>query len=156
MGALSPAAVTDGSTWYLYFTRPFGQGNQAIYGLTSTDGMSFPGEPFLVMQTRPLDGGAFDELAIGQPFATGGLDEVGDLQIGLFFVGTSGKVVNAIGYAGSRDGVSFERGNNGKPVLDANSPSENGPGVLIGPAQAVMFFSQIRAGISSLAAATDP
>ncbi len=154
--AASPAAVTDGKAWFLYFTRPDPGDPAGIFTASSVDGMNFTTVPDPVLVTRPLDGGAFDEIAVGQPFATGGTDPVGDLHIGLFYVGTSGAAITAIGYAGSYDGVTFERGNLGKPVLDPGAPSETGPGVLLGPASDVMFFAQARAGLQAIAAATDP
>jgi hypothetical protein len=146
-GASSPAGaqLTDGTA--LYFIDPTSPG---IHGATSADGVAFTRLPAPVVEARPGLEDAFDELAVADPVAlvTATLDPDEPVQVGLFFTGTRrgadpGTLVDSIGYAGSYDGIRFERFFGAEPVLDEGPPSEGGPGVIPVAAGGVMLFHEL-------------
>jgi hypothetical protein len=146
-GYAHPSVVYDGKTFFLYYTKP---GSQGIYVVTSTDGRLFvESEEAQVLMPRP--GKGFDAVDVAEPSATGGVTEAGEVHFGLLYVGTNADGLAAIGYAGSRDGLDFEAAS--VPIMDPVAPSEHGPGLLASPTRPVLFFSQSRAGRTTIAAA---
>ena len=61
-----------------------------IHAATSADGVAFDRLPDPIIAARPQLAEAFDELAVGEPFAlvTRTLDEAEPVHVGLFFSGT--------------------------------------------------------------------
>jgi hypothetical protein len=151
--ALHPSMVTlpDGRA-FLYFARP---GFSGIWVATSDDGMVFTANTAPVLDTSD-DPAAFDRTALAEPSAVGGVTATGQLHLGLFYQGRADNGSTEIGYAGSADGIIFQRANQGKPALNPTTVSVEGPGPLISADVGVLFFSQQRAGIWSIAAATSP
>ncbi len=152
--ATDPALIVVGDTWRIYFNRPDAPG---IFLAVSTDGgATFTIQPDPVLVPRGTDAGAFDRLWIGQPAAVGGISEAGQLRIGLFYVGKNALRQFAIGYAGSDDGVHFERFFNGRAVLQPGGEDEHAPSAVIHTADSVLFFTQQNSAVQAIAAATQP
>src|SRR5690606_15744145 len=132
---------------------------------TSDDGVAFQqrGEP--VVTPRPGLPEAFDPDALTDPFALvtptrddSGVDRV---HVGLFFAGQRpgedpGEVLTSIGYAGSYDGLTFERFFGAAPVLDGRPPAEGGPAVMREGAGAILFFDEPRQARDRIGAAVHP
>ncbi len=147
-GAASPAAALLGDRTALYFVEP---GAPGIRAASAADGVAFTREPEPIVEPRPGLEEAFDTLAVAEPFAlvTATLDDQEPVHIGLFFTGTRpggepGTLNQAIGYAGSYDGLSFDRFFGADPVLEAGPPSDGGPGVISVAAGGVLFFHELK------------
>ena len=150
----------------LYFTRPLPGGGSGIFAASSSDGVDFEVSAAPVVAARPDLDGAFDGIAVGDPFAlvTPTLDSGGSepAQIGLFFTGTaanpddSSMPRTAIGYAGSYDGQVFDRFFGADPVLDGGRASTTGPGVLRAPTRGTMLFTEPKQGRRAIAVAVTP
>jgi hypothetical protein len=159
-GATSPAAALLSDEIVLYFMDPAAPG---IHAVTSGDGASFDRLPEPIIAARPQLEDAFDEIAVGDPFAlvTPTLDDTEPFHVGLFFRGTrpggeAGELVDAIGYAGSYDGLAFDRFFGPEPVLDGGPPSEGGPGVISVAAGGVLFFHEPKQNRHRIGAALHP
>lgn len=159
-GARSPAAALLADATALYFVDPEAAGIQAAL---AGDGLAFARLPEPVIAPRPGLEDAFDALAVGDPFAlvTATLDDTEPVHVGLFFTGTRpggepGSLVDAVGYAGSYDGVSFARFFGADAVLEAGPPSEGSPGVIRVAAGGVLFFHELRQNRFAVAAALHP
>ncbi len=158
--AASPAGALLTDSIAIYFVDPDAPG---IHAATSRDGLTFERLPAPVIEPRPELQGAFDTRAVFDPYAlvTPTLDEVEPVQVGLFFTGTRpgadpGTLLDAIGYAGSYDGISFTRFFGSDPVLDPGPPSEGGPGVIPVAAGGVLFFHELKQTRYRIGAALHP
>jgi hypothetical protein len=159
-GALSPAAALLTDTTMLYFLDPDSPGIQLA---NAPDGVEFSRRPKPVIETRPGLPEAFDTLAVADPFAlvTATLDADEPVHVGLFFTGTRpgadpGTLIDAIGYAGSYDGLSFDRFFGADPVLEAGPPSDGGAGVISVAAGGVLFFHELKQTRYRIGAALHP
>lgn len=155
-GSPAVAKLPDGS-WLLYATRPDRPG---IFRARSEDGLSWQADENPVIAPRPNLPDAFDRNAVFNPWLVITRTVTGNLHYGLFFDGldqAGEDGVHAIGWAGSFDGLDWQRyANPDGPVLEAGPPSEQGPAVLLEPDRGVMFFSQRLQGTQSIAAAMHP
>jgi hypothetical protein len=146
-GATSPAAALLADTTILYFVDPELPG---IHAATATDGVAFERETAPVVSARPALADAFDTRRVGDPFAlvTATRDAAEPVHVGLFFTGTRpggepGTLLDAIGYAASYDGRSFDRFFGVEPVLEGGPPSDGGAGVISVAAGGVLFFHEL-------------
>ena len=115
--AVHPAAIVLDGEVVLYHGRPDGPG---VYRQGLAD-------PVLA--------------GVEEPGVTGGWTPAGQLHVGLFYVQPwEGGL--AIGYAGSFDGVTFERFGDGEPVLDPLAPDERAPEVHLHPDEGFLFFAE--------------
>jgi hypothetical protein len=158
--AASPAAALLADRTVLYFVDPDEPGIRAA---TATDGVGFTREPAPVIAVRPGLAEAFDTLAVADPFAlvTATLDGEEPVHVGLFFTGTRpggdpGTLIDAIGYAGSYDGLSFDRFFGADPVLEPGLPSDGGAGVISVAAGGVLFFHELKQTRYRIGAALHP
>jgi hypothetical protein len=154
-GAVDPSAAEVDGTWFLYYTKA-GVGNEGIFVATSTDGTTFTPVDTPVLLPRSTTVGTFDRVSVGQPEAVGSwlADEP---QVGLLYTGVDVDGLASIGYAGSHDGLTFERFNGGaKPVLSPGQPSEASPGVAYGIDHSLLLFQETKANVNAIAAATAP
>lgn len=166
-GAEQPGAalLPDGSV-VVYFARAVSPTATAIFVARSSDGVGFEVNAKPVVAPRPDTAGAFDSLAVGDPFAlvTPTLDPGGEqpIQIGLFFTGTGpdpddpGMPHTAIGYAGSYGGQAFDRFFGPDPVLDGGPTSTAAPAVLSTPVSGTMLFVEPKQGRLAIAVAVTP
>ena len=159
-GARAPAAALLPDVTMLYFLDPDSPGIQLA---SAPDGVEFSRRSRPVIETRPGLPEAFDQLAVGDPFAvvTPTLDAAQPVHVGLFFAGTRrgadpGTFVDSIGYAGSYDGLTFTRFFGADPVLEAGPPSEGGAGVIPVAAGGVLFFHELKQTRYRIGAALHP
>lgn len=159
-GAITPAAALLTDTTAIYFVDPAAPGIQAA---TADDGLAFARAAAPVVEARPGLPEAFDEIAVGDPYAlvTDTLDDAEPVHVGLFFTGTSpggepGTTIDAIGYAGSYDGLSFTRFFAADAVLEPGPPSDGGPGVISVAAGGVLFFHELKQTRYRIGAALHP
>ncbi len=151
--AAEPTVAHVDGQWYLYVTRP---GQVGIFRATSADGLAFALDPGPVIQPRPDLPGAFDPVAVSDPFVIAGRTEAGQLHWAMFFNGIDATGDAAIGYAGSFDGVVWERFGGPDPVLTDGSPSENGPTAVLEPTRGFLFYQQIGQQRQRIAVALHP
>jgi len=152
------ALLADGTA--LYFVDPAAPG---IHAATSADGVAFDRLPEPVIEPRPELTDAFDTRAVFDPYAlvTATLDDSEPVHVGLFFTGTRrgadpGTLLDAIGYAGSYDGITFTRFFGAEPVLEPGPPSEGGAGVISVAAGGVLFFHELKLTRYRIGAALHP
>jgi hypothetical protein len=146
--ATQPAALLSRGVHRLYFTRPSRPG---IFHASSTDGVTYTVDDAPVLEGRRAD--VFD-VEVSEPAVAGGETAAGEQRIALYFTGTDLDGARAIGFAASRDGLSFTRAAEG--ILDPEAPDESGPGVVLETTRGVLFFTQARSGRPGIAAATSP
>ena len=159
-GAASPAAALLPDVTVLYFVDP---GEPGIRAATAADGVGFTREPEPVIEARPGLAEAFDANAVFDPYAlvTATLDADEPVHVGLFVTGTRpgadpGTLIDAIGYAGSYDGLAFDRFFGADPVLEAGPPSDGGAGVISVAAGGVLFFHELKQTRYRIGAALHP
>ncbi|MCG8417683.1 MAG: hypothetical protein MJE77_07025 [Proteobacteria bacterium] len=158
LGYSDPALtlLPDGS-WLLYATR---QDRLGIFRARSTDAKSWQVDARPVIDPRPHEPDAYDRYAVSDPWIVTGETATGQVHYGLFFNGVDREDEQAsvaIGWAGSFDGVLWQRFSSpDDAVLEPGGTSEHGPSVVIGPDRGVMFFSQRRQGVQSIAVAVHP
>ncbi len=151
--AAEPTAVRVDGQWYLYVTRP---GQPGIFRAQSADGLAFDLDPTPVLMPRPELADAFDPVAVSDPFVIAGRTAAGQLHWGMFFNGIDAGGDAAIGYAGSFDGVAWERFGGPDPVLTDGNPSENGPAAVLESARGFLFFQQVGQQRQRIAVALHP
>jgi hypothetical protein len=158
-GAASPSAAALPGGHAVYFVSP-GQP-----GIRVATGDPLVAEPEPIIAPRPDLAESFDALRVDEPYAlvTRTLDATGvdQFHVGLFFVGTrrgpnEGELIDSIGYAGSYDGLSFDRFFGPDPVLDPGLPGEGAPGVIQVAAGGVLFFHESRQNRFRIGAAAHP
>jgi hypothetical protein len=159
-GATSPAGALLADSIALYFVDPAAPG---IHVATSADGLAFERMQAPVIEPRPEVADAFDTRAVFDPYALvdATLDDSEPVHVGLFFTGTRpggdpGTLLDAIGYAGSYDGVSFTRFFGADAVLEPGPPSDGGPGVIPVAAGGVLFFHELKQTRYRIGAALHP
>jgi len=152
-GAAEPSAVEHGGIWALYFTVP---GESGIHRAESTDGLDWLVDDEPVILPRPDLAEAFDSVSVSDPAAIVRLTPAGQAHYGMFFNGRTGDDVAAIGFAGSFDGVSWERFGGPDPVLHPVAPEEHGPAVVLRSAQGFLFFHQQRLSRQRITVAVHP
>jgi hypothetical protein len=149
-----PAATLAGDEVLLY-AEELARGGGTILLAVSADGVDF-GSPRVVLTPGPA--GTFDADAVRDPFAVARRSD-GRTHVGLFYVGEStrgGETLAALGFAGSFDGVTFERFAGGDAILEPFPPSERGPSAVLGPAGGLLFYSEPRSSRQQLAGARHP
>ena len=139
-GATEPTAarLPDGS-WVLFVTRTDQPG---IFRADSADGVNFTVADLPAVAARPDQATAFDRYAVSDPFLIVRETAAGQLHWGLFFNGLARNDDVAIGFAGSFDGLAWERFGGPDPVLHPGAPVENGPAVVLEPARGYLFFDE--------------
>lgn len=157
-GFMEPGVVVlSDQRWLLYATRPDEPG---IFRADSTDGLSFAVREAPVLVPRPELEPAYDRQAVSDPFVVVRHTPAGRLHYGMFFNGTMGagdEVTTSVGWAGSFDGLVWQRFSSpDQPVLAPEGTSEHGPSVLLEPDRGIMFFSELRQGVQSIAVAVHP
>jgi hypothetical protein len=141
----SPAVVLVDGTYHLFFAD-----GGAIWHATSPDPTGFTVDPEPAIAPRPGLDEAFDALGVGDPAVYVSTSDAGRHQWGLFFTGLAvgspsapdagpGGAATAIGYAGSFDGISWQRFNGAEPVLAAPA---GGPTVVPDGSSTVLFFHE--------------
>lgn len=153
---LRPTAALTPDGWLMYGVLP---GEPGIWRATSADGLAWTLGDAPVIVPRPNLPEAFDTLAVTDPYILVRETPAGRLHYGLFFAGwdpPADEPAAAIGYAGSYDGVVWERFGGPEPVLDPGIPSEHGPAVVVDAAQGVMFFHQERQRRQRIGVAVHP
>ena len=121
------------------------------------EGRSFTPAPDPVLiagDTPPDDAGSavFDLGGVNEPEAWGPRSPAGTPFVGLYYVGLSALGGRAIGFAGSFDGVHFERAAGGA-ILSPGPPDELGPAIRRESDRAVLLFSEPGAGHPRISAA---
>jgi hypothetical protein len=154
-GAMEPSAAYVNGRFELYVTRP---GSPAIWRATGSSDGAFTFDAGPVLEPRPGLAKAFDANSLDEPDIV--IDhESTRLHWGLYVVGydampdDAGTAHPAIGYAGSFDGVSWERFGGAAAQLGAPAV---GPAVLLTPAHGLMLYVDIKRGLRAIAAAHDP
>jgi hypothetical protein len=87
------------------------------------------------------------------------VNDAGRAHLGLFFTGVAiddGDAIQSIGYAGSFDGVAFERFGGAAAVLEQGSPSETAPAVLATDTAGILFYGEVKQGTSRIGVALHP
>jgi hypothetical protein len=141
----APTVVLVDGTYHMYFVA-----DGAIWHATATDASSFTVDAAPAIEPRPALDGAFDAVAVGDPFVYVTTDDAGRHHFGLFFTGVAapsptapdagaGGADTSIGYAGSFDGIHWQRFNGADPVLAAPA---SGPCVVPDGASTVLFFAE--------------
>jgi hypothetical protein len=152
--ATSPGATRVGGQLFLYHGRP---GSPAIHLAVADDGRSF-GPSLAVIEPRRGLPEAFDQEAAADPSAVtvATLDPDEPFRVALLFGGSrtqAGDPLSAIGFAGSFDGIDFERGGL-EAAMAPDAPSEAGPAVILAPTRALLFFHEQYRGRLAIGAAT--
>ena len=156
--APTAARLPDGE-WLLYASRPDRSG---ILGLRSRDAVTWGDPTGPVIAPRPGVADAFDRDGVTDPWLVVRPTVTGHLHHALFYTGVLEPDPDeepdlSIGWAGSFDGLSFQRFASPEgPILDPGGTSEHGASVLLGPTRGVMFFSESHRGVQSIAAAVHP
>lgn len=149
-----PALLVLEDVWLVYVTRRDASG---IWRAESHDGgATFTLSPEPVLRPRPDLALAFDREWLGEPAAVGGPTATGRHHVGLFYVGRAHDGQHAIGYAGSFDGLTFERFMNGDAILDPRDPDERGPTAVLAADRGLLFFSERRVQTTAIAVAVHP
>lgn len=154
-GARNPTAVRVDGVWILYVTSV--DPTPGIYRVELGDGDPEVIGP--VLEPRPGDPDAFDRDEVTDPFALARVTEAGRLHVGLWYTGVAADgddTATAIGYAGSFDGVAFDRFGAGLPVLHPASPNELGASAIVEPTEAFLFFHETAGGRGRIALALHP
>ncbi len=152
--ATAPAAALADDRFELYVTRPDAPG---IWRATGTDIFTLDGAPIVV--ARPGLAKAFDAGGVADPEIVIDRETTGRLHWGLFFVGDNvmpsdaANVIAAVGYAGSFDGVTWDRFGGAGAQLAAPA---TGPAVILSPAHGLMLYVEVKRGNRSIAAAHNP
>lgn len=134
-----PSLVRADEEWQLFFTRAQSAG---IYRATSADGLAYQAAELPVLSPRPGLADAFDGAVLADPAVTRHVTTSGRPQYSMFVNGTDQQGDVSIGFAGSFDGVTWDRFLGPDPVLEAGPPSEHGPSALVSDVLGVMFFHQ--------------
>lgn len=151
VGATDPAAAEAPGQILLYFTRP---GVAGIFRAVSTDGASFAADPVPVLSPR-ADPDAFDVGGVAEPFVLVEPTPAGAVHFAMFYTGADAGDV-AIGYAGSFDGVVWQRFNGVEPILPAGGPTEHGPAAVVYADRALLFYDQLGLGRQRIGVALHP
>jgi hypothetical protein len=155
-GAMEPSAAYVNGRFELYVTRP---GSPAIWRATAPSDGPFTFDAGPVLEPRPGLAKAFDANSLDQPCVVVNRESTGRLHWGLYVVGydavpdDAGSAHPAIGYAGSFDGVSWERFGGAAAQLGAPAV---GPAVLLTPANGLLLYVDIKRGLRAIAAAHNP
>jgi hypothetical protein len=156
-GARRPGAALVDGAWLLYAVRDDEDG---IWRASSSDdGASFTLDAGPALRPRPLLAEAFDGERVDDPEVVVTVNDAGRAHLGLFFTGAArdgADLVESIGYAGSFDGVAFERFGGAEAVLDQGSPGETAPTVIVRTTQGVMFYGEVKQGTSRIGVALHP
>jgi hypothetical protein len=152
VGAAPTAAVVD-DLWLLFYTRP---GHEGIFRADSFDGTDWAEMDRPVLTPRTALADAFDAVAVSDPFALVRRTGAGRWHYGLFFNGTAADGDVTVGFAGSWDGLVWERFGGVEPVLSPGSPTEHGPAVLVRAGRGTMFFHEERQRRQRIAVALHP
>ncbi|HUH05363.1 MAG TPA: hypothetical protein VML75_25375 [Kofleriaceae bacterium] len=147
-----PGAVVVDGQWMLYVVRT---GMAGIYRGTSADGVAFSLDAEPVIRPRAL-AGAFDRAGVASPSVVAEITPANQLHFSMLFNGVSAADDVAIGYAGSFDGVRWERFNGLEPVLTPGSPTEHGPTGLVAGTRAYLFYNQLSGGRQRIGVALHP
>lgn len=149
----SPAIAVDGDTWHLFSDEPGG----AQIVRRAGDGLAF-GEPVPVVAPRPGVADAFDAVAVSDPFAVIQVSDAGRRHWGVWFAGDVAVAPDepraaAIGFAGSFDGVRWDRFAGVDPVLTAPAW---GPCVMLDGPRGVLVYTEPDRLRPAIAAAVHP
>ncbi len=140
-GATQPSVVELLGSFSLYVTLP---GSEGIYRAESADGIDWDLGDVPVLMPRPDLAEAFDKVSVSAPGAVARVTEAGQVLYGIFFNGTNADGVVAIGFAGSFDGVEWERYGGPDAVLHPVAPDERGPSAVLHSAEGFLFFHELR------------
>ncbi len=135
-----PAAVYFQGAWTMYFTRADAPG---IRRAESEDGVTWLSDPDPVVVARPAVADAFDRDGVSRPFVLAQVTEAGQRHWSMFFNGQRDEEAS-IGFAGSFDGVSWERFAGVDAILAPGGGSEYGPAAIIRGSRAFLFFHEAR------------
>lgn len=152
-GAAEPSIVEIDGSWVLYLTIP---GSDGIYRAESADGLAWDLDGMPVLGPRPDVAEAFDSRSVSDPGAVARVSEAGQLHYGLFFNGRNDDDVASVGFAGSFDGVTWERYGGPDPVLHPVAPEEHGPSAVLRSAQGFLFFHEQRLSRQRITVAVHP
>ncbi len=141
-GAADPTVTFADDRFHLFVTRP---GEDGVWRATSEDGLGFAFDPAPAITPRPDLAAAFDALGVGDPFVLIQTSDAGRQHWGLWFTGTAetpdaGDAPTAIGFAGSFDGIAWERFGGAEPVLTAPAA---GPCVLLDAGTGTLLFDEV-------------
>jgi len=151
--ATEPSVIELDGMWRLYITLP---GSEGIFLAESEDGIDWVLDDTPVLVPRPDLPEAFDSLSVSDPGAIARVTEAGQILYGMFFNGTNDDGVAAIGYAGSFDGVAWERFGGPDAVLHPVAPEEHGPSAVLRSAQGFLFFHEQRLSRQRITVAVHP
>ena len=145
--ATSPGAAFDGSEWLIAFTLPGDPIASAAAGIglaRSTDGVTFTRDPAPILLPRTAAAPkVFDRTAIVAPSLAWIVEGTGRGHWALWYAGLArfpavGDAPSfAIGYAGSFDGVAWQRINGDRPLVFAPAGA---PAVVVDDNHAVMAY----------------
>lgn len=133
--------------------------HRRIFWRESEDGRRFD-EAREILARRTGTPLAFDSERVAGPalVATPTLDD--RQHFGLFYAGSrrdeADELVEAIGYAGSFEGYSWERSLDGQPIFAAGPTGAGGPAPVIRASRATLFFHQPRQGRGRIGVALSP
>jgi hypothetical protein len=146
------ALLPDGS-WVLFITRPDAPG---IYRADSADGRTFTVAELPALRARSDQATAFDRFAVSDPFVIVRQTAAGQIHWGMFFNGLARFDDVAIGFAGSYDGLQWERFGGPDPILAPGAPVETGPAVVLEAARGYLFFDERSQSRQKIAVAVHP
>lgn len=152
-GAEDPSAVRVDGHIVLYVSST---GLAGIRRAVSDDGLAFTLDPEPVLVARSGDPAAFDRAGVGQAWVTVERTAAGQRHFAMFYAGSDGDEDIALGYAGSFDGVSWQRFNGNEPILTAGSPTEHSPTAVLEAARGFLFYDQRDAGRQRIGVALHP
>jgi hypothetical protein len=144
------AVIVDGATW-LFVTRP---GMPGIWRAVDA-GQGFVLDAAPVVSPRPSLADAFDRATVGDPTALAVPRRGGGTRIHLWFTGTTEDPMEdpAVGYAGSFDGVTWERFGLENPMLAGFA---TGPSVVLEASRGLMVFAEPNRGRLAITVAEHP
>jgi len=154
-GAASPTVAYVDGGYVMFVTRPDEPG---LWRAESENGtaFAFADAPSIVPRPGVVD--AFDTRTVGDPHVLVETSDAGRQHWGLWFTGTAeapdaGPAPTAVGYAGSFDGVAWERFGGVDPVLVAPAGQ---PCVLLEGGDGLMLFHEEQRLHLGIAAAVHP
>ncbi|MEK7422710.1 MAG: helix-hairpin-helix domain-containing protein, partial [Actinomycetota bacterium] len=152
----SPGAAVVDDTWMIFASR---DGEAGIWRATSSDGATFVLDATPVVRPRAGLATAFDGESVANPDVVVTRTGADRSHIGLFFTGgarVGSDLIQSIGYAGSFDGISFDRFGGPDAVLAQGVPSEVTPSVVVPATRGVMFYGEVKQGASRIGVALHP